>query len=475
MKPLLLVVLATIGFLHAAEKPNVLFIAIDDLNDWLGCYETHPGTKTPNIDRLAQRGVVFTNAHCQTALCGPSRASMITGLLPTTTGIYNQLSNQELAKLGGGKGDMRYLPQWFADNGYHTMGTGKITHNGFPKNAFEESGKYRGFGPKPKERFVWKNEGTQTDWGAFPESDEMMPDYMAATWAVNRLKRDQEKPFFLAVGFVRPHVPFYVPQKWFDLHPLDSITLPPYKPDDLKDIPEISRYAHEVPPMPTTEWVIKHNEWKKAVQGYLACISFVDAQVGRVLDTLEKSPHADNTVIVLWSDHGYHLGEKGRFSKHGLWREATRVPLIFAGPGISKGQRRNQPVGLIDLYPTLLDLCGLPEKPSNDGRSLKPLLGTANPVWPHPAISTWGFGNFAVSNETHAYLRWEDSSEELYDIVTDENEFENLAHSETTLPLRKKLATAIPKNPSPWESPRVSANEYFRTTPSQGPAKEKPK
>ena len=470
MKPVLLFLFATLGLLRAAEKPNVLFIAIDDLNDWLGCYETHPGTTTPNIDRLAKRGVVFTNAHCQTALCGPSRASMITGLLPTTTGIYNQLESSDLKRMGGGKGDMRYLPQWFEDNGYRTMGTGKITHNGSPDGAFQEYGKYGGFGPKPKKRMVWKNTGTQTDWGAFPEKDEQMPDHQHATWTIEKLAQNQEKPFFLAVGFLRPHVPLHVPQKWFDMHPLDSITLPPYRPDDMEDVPEISTYAHEMPMMPTTEWVIKHKEWKEAVQAYLACVSFVDAQVGRVLDALEESPHADNTVIVLWSDHGYHLGEKGRFAKHGLWREATRIPLIFAGPGISENQRRNQPVGLIDMYPTLLDLCGLQEKPSNDGRSLKPLLGTENPAWPHPAVTSWGFGNFAISNETHAYLHWENGAEELYDIVKDENEFDNLAKDEATLPLRKKLTTTIPENPSPWKSPAVKKYRYFENEPNQRPA-----
>ncbi len=470
MKSIPLILFAIIGLLPAAEKPNVLFIAIDDLNDWLGCYETHPGTKTPNIDRLAKRGVVFTNAHCQTALCGPSRASMITGLLPTTTGIYNQLESKDLKRLGGGKDDMRYLPQWFADNGYHTMGTGKITHNGCPDGAFQEYGKYGGFGPKPKERMVWKNTGTQTDWGAFPETDEQMPDHQHATWTIEKLGKKQERPFFLAVGFLRPHVPLHVPQKWFDMHPLESVTLPPYRADDLADVPELSKFAHEMPMMPTTEWVIEHHEWKKAVQAYLACVSFVDAQVGRVLDALEESPHADNTIIVLWSDHGYHLGEKGRFAKHGLWREATRVPLIFAGPGIAENQRRDQPVGLIDMYPTLLDLCGLPEKQSNDGRSLKPLFGTENPAWPHPAITSWGYGNFAVSNETHAYLHWADGSEELYDISKDENEFDNLALSASTATLRKKLAASIPENPSPWKSPAIKKYRYFETDPHQRPA-----
>jgi arylsulfatase A-like enzyme len=477
---LIRVLLLALGAIHFApcvaqsRPPNVLFVAIDDLNDWLGCLQGHPGTKTPNIDRLAARGTLFSNAYCQTALCGPSRASLMTGRLPSSTGIYAQLNNRVLGTLGGGKDGMTYLSQWFAANGYRTMGTGKIFHGGAPKNAFDEWGEYGGFGPRPAEKVKWLGKGTSTDWLAFPERDEQMPDFRSAAWGVERLQAEYDRPFFLAIGFCRPHVPWYVPQKWFDLHPLESIELPPYLPGDQDDVPEISRRAHEVPMMPTAEWAIEKGEWKPIVQAYLACISFVDAQVGKLLDALDASSYADDTIVVLWSDHGYHIGEKNRFAKHGIWREATRTPLIFAGPGITHGMTRGVPVGLIDIYPTLLELCGLPANPANDGHSLCPLLAQGDVEWPWPVLSFWGFGNTAVALGQHRYVLWEDGSEELYDIAADPDEWNNLADDPATAELRRALATHVPSEPATWRGPPYRHNDYFRSSPTQRPVDEPP-
>ncbi len=351
----------------SSGKPNVLFIAVDDLNDWVGVMNGHPNAKTPNLDKLAGSGVLFTSAHCQAPLCGPSRASLMTGLRPSTTGIYGMIHDDSIRSNNEVTKEILFLPEYFRNQGYHTMGVGKLFHTHAPRGAFNESGgREKGFGPLPEERFVWDGYGTgdenygrtSTDWGAFPEADSMMPDYRSSQWAIERLSRDYEQPFFLALGFLRPHVPLYVPQKWFDLHPVEDLSMPPYKEDDLDDIPPVGLMINDLPMMPSTQWAIENKEWAHIVQAYLACVSFVDHQVGEVIKALENSKYKNNTVIVLWSDHGYRLGEKGTFAKHCLWEEATNAPLMFAGPGISIGKVIDQPVEMLSIYPTLLDLCG---------------------------------------------------------------------------------------------------------------------
>ena len=232
-----------------AQQPNVLMICVDDLNDWLGCMQGHPNTITPNMDRLAKNGVLFTNAHCQAPICGPSRASIMSGLRPSTTGIYGQISDENIRNAGEETKDIIFLPEYFKNNGYYTMGKGKIFHGFAPEGVFDEAaGREKGFGPKPEKRFKWDKKGTSTDWGAFPETDAEMPDYRTAKWAVEKLQADYDKPFFLTAGFVRPHVPWYVPQKWFDMHPVDGVETPPYKKDDFLDLPNgiINIDAHTI-------------------------------------------------------------------------------------------------------------------------------------------------------------------------------------------------------------------------------------
>ncbi|MEL7162802.1 MAG: sulfatase, partial [Bacteroidota bacterium] len=322
--------------------PNVLFIAVDDLNTMIGAFGEYPGVKTPNLDRLAARGTLFTNAHCQAPLCGPSRASLMTGLRPSTSGIYGMIRDDSVRSSNPVTKDQLLLPEYFRREGYRTMGVGKLFHQHAPRGLFEESGgRTKGFGPLPPERFVWDGYGTSdrkhygrtsTDWGAYPETDTLMPDHQSVSWANARLDRQYDRPFFLGVGLFRVHVPLYVPQKWFDLYPLEEVVTLPYRADDLEDLPPIAFRINDLPMMPTTEWAITSGEWPRVIQAYLACISFVDYEIGRLLDALDASEHADNTVIVLWSDHGYRLGEKGTFAKHALWGVATRVPLLFAGP-----------------------------------------------------------------------------------------------------------------------------------------------
>jgi len=438
--------------------PNVLFIAVDDLNDWLGVMNGHPDANTPNMDRLAASGVLFQNAHCQAPLCGPSRASIMTGLRPSTTGIYGMIDDNKIRLDNPATTDIIFLPEYFKQQGYHTMGIGKLFHRHAPEGLFDESGgRAKGFGPLPEERFVWDGFGgenygrTSTDWGAFPANDSLMPDYQSVQWASERLDRKYDKPFFLAVGFLRPHVPLYVPQPWFDLYPTEELALPSYKADDLDDVPPVAHKINDLPMMPSTEWAIKSGSWDEIIQGYLACVSFVDHQVGQLLESLENSAYADNTIIVLWSDHGYRLGEKGTFAKHALWEQATQVPLIFAGPNIPAGKVVNKPVELLSLYPTLLELTGLPAYERNEGRSLVPLINAEN-VYPSEwyAITTFGRNNHAVRSNDFRYIRYEDGGEELYDHTTDPHEWNNLAGDSTYNQFKKSFKQHLPQNNVPW-------------------------
>lgn len=467
------------SFASAQEKPNVVFIAIDDLNDWIGCMKGHPQAKTPNIDKLAASGVLFTNTHCQAPICGPSRASIMTGLLPSTTGNYLQLNDREIKLANEAAKNSTFLPDYFEQFGYKTMGTGKLFHDGDSADVFDEYRKESAklYGPLPPKRFKYdpewfgKPKGTATDWGAFPNQDSEMPDTRSADWAVEKLKMKQDKPFFLAVGFVRPHVPWYVPQKWFDMFPINSIQTPPYLKTDMDDVPKLAQRISDMPTMPTTEWMIETNQWKDAVQAYLACIAYVDAQVGKILDALEKSVYAKNTVVVLWSDHGHHIGEKNRFGKQALWNRATKAVLMFKLPSAqSSGTVCSQPVQLLDLYPTLTALCGLPANTKNEGHSLLPLLNNpSSNNWPHYAVTSYGKGNVAITSSRYYFIQYEDKSMELYDLKEDPNEWKNLAADKKYKSIIKKHQKFIPKNQA--ENSEFSTywiNEYF-----QGKSKKK--
>ncbi|WP_407984799.1 sulfatase [Pontiella sulfatireligans] len=453
---------------HAGAKPisrpNILFISIDDLNDWSGCLGNHIGVKTPNIDRLAKNGMLFSNAHCQAPLCGPSRASVYTGMYPHSTGIYNQIHDEEIKKSGPIAANAVFLPDYFEAFGYKTLGVGKLFHKGDNAGAYDLYGGVfpeMGFGPNPKKRVnfdpKWFTDkaNTSTDWAPLNMDDSEMSDYKIAEWAVDALKQDHEKPFLMAVGFIRPHVPWHVPQKWFNMFPVESIELPQYKADDLDDVPEYSRNLHAMPQMPKTEWLIKEKQWKPMLQGYLACMAFMDHQLGKVLDALENSSYADNTVVVLWSDHGYHLGEKNRVCKHSLWQRSTHVPLIFAGAGIVRGQRCGAQVGLIDMYPTLVELCGLEANAANQGNSLVPLLNNPSIKWNHPAFTSYGYKNISIYLDGFHFIHYADGSAELYDTDSDPNEWRNLAGSSAYASHIRMFKQRLPKesavlSPSCW-------------------------
>jgi arylsulfatase A-like enzyme len=387
----------------------------------------------------------------------------MTGLRPSTTGIYGQIDDGNIRNASELNQKNIFLPEYFKNNGYYTMGKGKIFHNHAPEGVFNESGgREGGFGPKPEERFKWFNKGTNTDWGAYPETDAEMPDYRTAKWAIERLQKKYNKPFFLVAGFVRPHVPWYVPQKWFDMHPVSEVETPPYKKDDFADLPAIAMKVHDLPQMPTTDWAIETDNWKDMVQSYLACVTFVDHYIGEVLNALENSPYKDNTIVILWSDHGYRLGEKGIFAKHALWQEATNAPLIISMPGKKAIGKCESPVEMLDIYPTLVDLCGLPANNQNEGESLKPLIENPESNSSNYAITTYGRNNHAVVSGGYRYIHYEDGSEELYNRNPDPNEFENIAGKNESGENKSVLAKYLPTRNEYW-SPAVKdgANAYF--------------
>jgi len=445
------------------SKPNVLFIAVDDLNNWISPIQNFSNVKTPNFDRLAKMGVTFTNAHVQAPLCGPSRASIMTGLRPSTTGIYGMTPDNKIRRPGNpSTQDITFLPEYFQQNGYHTMGIGKLFHIHAPDSVFNESGgRVKGFGPYPEKRFVWDGFGkgikgthgrTSTDWGAFPENDTLMPDHQSVNWLIERLHKNYDKPFFMGLGFLRVHVPLYVPQKWFDLYPLDTIETPPYKSDDLNDIPAVGMQINDLPMMPSTAWAKESGEWKKIVQAYLACMSYVDYELGRVLDALESSKYADNTIVVLWSDHGYRLGEKGTFAKHALWETATKAPLLFAAPNLPKGKKIDAPVEMLSLYPTLLELSGLPEYERNEGSSLVSMMQNNEGLENAKAITTFGMHNHAIKMNGYRYIQYEDGKEEFYNHRSDPNEWTNEAGNPIYKTQIEKMKGFLPKENSKWDA-----------------------
>ncbi len=437
------------------ERPNVLFIAVDDLRDWVGHLGGYLQAKTPNMDRLAERGVSFTRAYCAAPLCNPSRISLLTGIAPSNSGIYGngERLRQKLPKAVT-------LMQYFRAAGYTVRGSGKIFHG---TRAYDADSWDDYFVPaRAKTKLQPKRDkdlpkSAWTPWGPLSVEDEELFDGKVANWVVSQLERSQEKPFFLAFGLTKPHLPWYVPQKYFDLHPLDSIQLPATREGDLDDIPAFGqRLAREVydpsgernfaTPGGDHANVIANQQWHTAVQSYLATISFADAQIGRVLDALEQSEHADNTLIVLWGDHGWHLGEKEHWRKHALWDVSTRTPLIISAPDrVAKGEICDRPVSLIDLYPTLIDLCDLPKRNGLDGQSLLPLLRNPEIEWERPVVITYGLNNHAVQTHRWRYIQYRDGTMELYDHGNDPHEWTNLASAPENKEVISKLQEALPR------------------------------
>jgi arylsulfatase A-like enzyme len=434
----------------------VLFIAVDDLNDWVGCLNGHPQAKTPNLDRLAARGTVFLNAHVQAPLCNPSRASLLTGLRPSTTGIHGLAPGIRAIPLTR---DWVTLPQYFAQHGYATFACGKIVHDGsIARNrtpaefqAWGDPGPYTNLPPR---KFVTTPDPIKLmDWGIYPDRDEDQPDWHIATAAIQRLRQATPgQPFFIAAGFRLPHVPCYATKPWFDQFPENEVQLPPVPDRDRADVPPFAWYLHWKLPEPRLSWLQAQNQWRPLVRAYLASTAFMDSQLGRLLTTLDELKLADHTVVVLWSDNGWHLGEKQITGKNTLWEPSTRVPLVFAGPGVSQGGRCRQPAELLDLYPTLVELCGLPPRTGLEGHSLLPQLRQDQTPRPWPALTTHNPNNHSVRSTDWRYTRYANGAEELYDLRNDPREWTNLVarpqHQGTLSELRRWLpATNAPLAP----------------------------
>lgn len=453
----------------ADTRPNVLFIAVDDLNDWVGVLGGHPQARTPHMDALAARGTLFANAHCQAPVCNPSRASLMTSLLPSTSGIY--FLNPDIAD-SPVAAHAETLPTRFTREGYRVRAAGKLFHANENQTYFEDfAGNFGGFGPTPEKKISQPHGHPLWDWGAYPDNTADMPDDKIAEWAVTQLQESHDEPFFLGVGFFRPHVPMYVPQEWFDLHPLDDIILPEVLETDRDDIPQ---YALDLTTLehvaPTHEWILESGEWKHAVQSYLASVSFADACVGKVLDALDRSLHRDNTIVVLFSDHGFHLGEKARWAKRSLWEDGTRVPIIIVDPRNPTAAVTQAPAGLIDLYPTLLELCGMTPDPLHEGHSLVPLLKDPAAAWAHAAITSFGPGNHAIRDERWRYIQYHDGAQELYDHTVDPNEWTNLAADPEHAGTIKHLQTFIPKTDAPILGKGSTGHLAFDAAEAQRPS-----
>ena len=436
---------ALCGFTHAADtvKPNVLFIAIDDLNHWVGHFGRNRQTKTPNLDRLAAMGVTFTNAQCAAPVCNPSRAALLSGKRPGTTGIYD--NNNPFTKV---LTPDQSLVMQFKNAGYDTLGTGKLWHGGLgwaeQWTTIQEETVRKG---KVSDRSIGG-----IAFGPIVEGgDEAVSDTGIADYGISELSKPHDKPFFLTLGFHKPHMPWNVPLKYYDMHPLADIQLPPTKEGDLSDIPPIGLKMAK--PTGDHAAVLASGRWKEAVQAYLATITYLDGQIGRVLDAYDKSPHKDNTIIVLWGDHGWHLGEKEHWRKFALWEEATRAPFIWVAPGVTKpGGVCKSPVDFMSVYPTLCELTNLPKPAWLEGDNIKALLTDPSVAWAGVGVTTFGQNNHAVRTDRWRYIRYADGTEELYDHSNDEYEWNNLAGKPEHAPLKADLARHFPSSNVPPSS-----------------------
>ena len=441
-------------------KPNILFIAIDDLNDWTGILKGNPQARTPRLEKLASRGMVFLNAHCAAPACGPSRSALMSGIHPSTSGnyinssslIHNPILNNSVL-----------LPEFFGQIGYYVCGGGKLFHG----YHFNEEVKGRGFdeyfpsktqdlpsfeGLKFSSKLPLGGWARQVDWGpchAGVTVDDH-PDGKTANWAKEKLLGGElQEPFFLGTGIFQPHLPNYAPQEYFDRFPLEEIELPEgFKEDDLDDVPAAhSKMAHN----PWLKKIRATNQWKPAIQAYLACTAMVDDLVGQIVGALEESPYADNTIIVLWSDHGYQLGEKERWTKYSLWERATRVNLVWVAPGVTQpGTTSARPVNLLDIYPTLASLTGCkPPEGQLEGNDLSVLMKDADAAWDEATVTTFGYKNYGVRSEQYRYITYADGTEELYDHTKDKWEWQNLANNPEYAGVKKVMRKGLPTHHEP--------------------------
>ena len=439
----------------AAERPNVLFIAVDDLNHWVSYTGRNEQCRTPNIDRLSRMGVSFSNAHCAAPACEPSRAALFSGMRPGSTGCYLNGDNWKNHVPEGIS-----LNATFRKSGYYVAGMGKTYHStaaSGKKGAY--ASEWDDYPPLPKSSTggASKYEGFHVPLPLDMKDDDL-GDWHTIDYCIEQLGTKRDKPLFLACGLVKPHLPWAVPRKYYEMYPRDSVNLPPHREDDFDDIPEAGRKIGVAGDHPK---FLESGRWKDAVQSYLATIAYVDVCIGRLLDAVEQGGHLDNTIIVLWGDHGWHLGEKQRWRKFTLWEEATRAPLIWVAPGVSKaGAICDRPVDFLTVYPTLCDLAGLETPDHVEGRSVRPLLVNPAAAWDDVAICTHGYMNHAVRSDRWRLIRYADGSEELYDHDADPYEWTNLAGESKYDKVKAELAARLPKkNVDPPEKKKTTTKE----------------
>lgn len=407
----------------APSRPNILMVSIDDMKPWVGPHGV-PLAKTPTFDRFADKGLIFSRAYCAAPACSPSRAAVFTGLAPYQTGTYHNGDNW-LRK----SPNALTFPRLLKESGYHTSGFGKLFH--VPSHDDDEAWNYRRHyslhkmpnAPLNAPKSIYQRSGSRFDWAALDIDVEVMDDHKQVNRAVKAMERGGgDKPWFVCVGLFRPHLPWYAPKRFFDLHPLDEVPLPVMKPGDLDDVPaQGRRWAKTV----EHEIIRDAGLWREAVQAYLASISYIDYELGRLL---EKTP--SDTTIMIWSDHGWHLGPKTHWHKYSLWEDAAQTVLAMSGPGIAKGAMCPRTVSLNDIYPTICEMSSTSGPENLVGRSLTPLLEDPRAPWKRPAITTWHPNNHAVRSERYRYIRYHDGAEELYDHASDPHEWKNLAGSE---------------------------------------------
>lgn len=454
-------IVTTTATVRSEDKPHpdIVFIIVDDLNDWLGCLGGHPDAKSPKIDALAESGMLFTQAYCNSPQCRPSRTSLLHGVYPFKTGTYFNAKAPDESRI-----TTPTIQQFFMDSGYRVASGGKVFHGHPGKVGDSLFGRPRDPKP-PKGKDTFNALRAPNDGYALDVADEEMGDYKVAQWATDEWKKVTDKPLFMSVGFFRPHRPLQVPKPWFNQFPLESIRRPaePLGVDDWADMPDFARrlartHAHKPlhNDLSDHEYIVAHDQWDATIRAYHASIAFVDQQIGRFLENLKENPRGRETFVMLVSDHGWHLGEKKHWCKGAIWEQTTHIPFIVRGPGIESGSTCTQPVSLIDVYPSLVDIAGLRIPEWLDGTSIR--LQLAKPLIPRPvAISSYGEGNTSIRTERWRYIRYEDGSEELYDHRVDPDEWTNLAskpeHKETKL----KLARMIPAN----QHPGLKVQDWF--------------
>ncbi|MGB0745072.1 MAG: sulfatase [Opitutales bacterium] len=464
----------------ASERDHVLLITIDDLNDWIGCLSDtdtpskegrltgvgHPQASTPHLDRLAKRGILFTNAHCQTPICRPSRTSFMSGLRPTTSGIYGNRSQYDApGKLKPGE-DLPWMTQRFEQAGYDVYTAGKILHGSKNKGLGGTPCFRTGQGPYPPEKLIVPKEVARPsiwDIGAYPETEERYTDLRIAKWTADNINKplaEGAKPRFMALGFYNPHLPLFAPQKWFDAAPSKvDVLLAATRDDDMDDLPDIAkRIATRVSFQAAADWSRSTEaNLRTLTQAYLACTSAMDDALGHVIDALDQSDMADDTWIVVFSDHGWHLGEKEHVAKQTLWTRSTRVPMIIVPPKRLKDTPRGvpclRPAELLDIYPTLVEATGIEVAPTDsmlDGISLMPWIADPNAEKERPAITTLYAHNHSLVDSRYRYTRYAEGSEEFYDRLKDPHEFDNLIHTarkdDSLMAIIQKLAAHIPED-----------------------------